>query len=81
MNKRDTSGPIDQEVEGHRSYSSSDRTIKDQIEPVAWEDDEDVEGHRFSSSDRTIKDHVEPVTWEDDAGDRDTGRHGPPARG
>ena len=54
MNKRDTTGPIDQDVEGHRSYSSSDRTIKD---------------------------HVEPVTWEDDAGDRDTGRHGPPARG
>ena len=71
----------DEDVEGHR-FSSSDRTIKDHVEPVTWEDDEDVEGHRvYSSSDRTIKDHVEPVTWEDDAGDRDTGRHGPPARG
>ena len=38
MNKRDTTGPIDQDVEGHRIYSSSDRTIKDHVEPVAWED-------------------------------------------
>jgi hypothetical protein len=47
MNKRDTTGPIDQDVEGHRSYSSSDRTIKDQVEPVAWESDEDTKGHGF----------------------------------
>ena len=46
MNKRDTTGPIDQDVEGHR-FSSSDRTIKDHVEPVAWEGDEgdqDTEG-------------------------------------
>jgi len=76
MNKRDTTGPIDQDVEGHRSYSSSDRTIKDHVEPVAWESDEDTEGHRFSSSDRNIKDQVEPVVWEAAEDDDDTEGHG-----
>ena len=78
MNKRDTTGPIDQDVEGHRIYASSDRTIKDEVEPVAWEgdeEDEDVEGHRFSSSDRTIKDHVEPVVWDAPEGDDDVEGH------
>jgi hypothetical protein len=45
MNKRDTTGPLDQDVEGHKIYAGSDRTIKDHVEPVAWEGDEDTEGH------------------------------------
>lgn len=63
MNKRDTTGPIDQDVEGHRSYSSSDRTIKDDVEPVAWESEQDTEGHgvrvRFMDADTAEGDDVE----------------------
>ena len=32
------------DTEGHRFYSS-DRNIKDEVEPVTWEGDDDVEGH------------------------------------
>ena len=67
-----TSRPSEDDVEAHRLYGGSDRTIKDEIEPVTWdgEDGDDVEGHRsYSSSDRTIKDQVDPVTWDGEDGD------------
>ena len=35
----------DDDTQGHR-FSSSDRNIKDEIEPVSWEGDDDVEGHQ-----------------------------------
>ena len=34
----------DDDTQGHRFYSS-DRNIKDEVEPVTWEGDDDVEGH------------------------------------
>ncbi len=38
MEEQETEKSAD--VEGHRAYSTSDRNVKDHVEPVSWDQDE-----------------------------------------
>jgi hypothetical protein len=60
---------LPEDVEAHRSYSSSDRNVKHDVTPVESEEsNDDVEGHRMYS-DRDIKHDVTPVTSEENDDD------------
>jgi len=66
MDSTDRPSPHDDDTEGHRLYSSSDRNIKHDVIPVEDGDSDDTEGHRaYSTSDRNIKHDVTPVEDED----------------
>lgn len=59
------------DTSGHKFFS--DRTVKENVEPVSHDDDaDDTSGHRFFS-DRTVKENVEPVSHDEDD---DTAGHG-----
>ncbi len=75
MNDDKIAHETEDEVEGHKIYSGSDRNIKHDVSPVVSEElpEDEVEGHRFSSSDRNIKHDVSPVVSEEERGDDDAG--------
>jgi hypothetical protein len=60
----------EEDVQGHKFYSSSDRDIKHEVTPVVSEEQaaEDVAGHRiYNTSDRSTKHEVTPIVSEEQA--------------